>query len=68
MGDLPKATINAVIKVSPDGRGVFVTFDKGSTSSDSRYANAIRGYLPNIQFNKSDHESVVTVPFNFRVQ
>ena len=68
MGDLPKATINAVIKVSPDGRGVFVTFDKGSTSSNSEYANAIRGYLPNIQFNKSDHESVVTVPFNFRVQ
>jgi len=28
MGDLPKATINAIIKVSPDGRGTFVTFDK----------------------------------------
>lgn len=68
MGDLPKATINAVIKVSPDGRGVFVSFDKGSTSSDSRYATAIRGYLPNIKFNESDHESIVTVPFNFRVQ
>jgi hypothetical protein len=68
MGDLPKATINAVIKVSPDGRGVFVTFDKGSTSSDASYANAIRNYLPNIQFNKSDHESIVTVPFNFKVQ
>jgi len=68
MGDLPKATINAVIKVSPDGRGSFVTFDKGSTSSDSRYASAIRSYLPNIKFNVSDHESIVTVPFNFRVQ
>jgi hypothetical protein len=68
MGDLPKATINAVIKVSPEGRGTFVTFDKGSTSVDSKYANAIRGYLPNIEFNKSDHESIVTVPFNFRVQ
>lgn len=68
MGDLPKATINAIIRVSPEGRGVFITFDKGSTSSDSRYANAIRNYLPNIQFNKSDHESVVTVPFNFRIQ
>jgi hypothetical protein len=68
MGELPRATINAVIKVSPEGRGTFVTFDKGSTSVDSRYANAIRGYLPNIEFNKSDHESVVTVPFNFRVQ
>lgn len=68
MGDLPKATINAIIKVSPDGRGVFVSFDKGSTSTDPRYASAIRTYLPNIQFNKSDHESVVTVPFNFKVQ
>ncbi|MEO7306786.1 MAG: hypothetical protein ABIR78_11020 [Ferruginibacter sp.] len=68
MGDLPQATIKAVIKVSPAGRGTFVTFDKGSTSSDSKYANAIRGYLPNIEFNKSDHESIVTVPFNFRVQ
>jgi hypothetical protein len=68
MGDLPRATINAVIKVSPDGRGTFVTFDKGSTSVDSKYANAIRSYLPNIEFNKSDHESIVTVPFNFRVQ
>ncbi len=68
MGDLPKATINAIIKVSPSGRGVFVGFDKGSTSSDSRFASAIRDYLPNIKFNTSDHESVVTVPFNFKVQ
>ena len=68
MGDLPKATINAIIKVSPAGRGTFVTFDKGSTNADPKYANAIRGYLPNIEFNKSDHESIVTVPFNFREQ
>lgn len=68
MGDLPKATINAVITVSPDGRGTFVGFDKGSTSTDSRYATAIRSYLPNIKFNPSDHESRVTVPFNFKVQ
>jgi len=68
MGDLPKATINAIIKVSADGRGTFVSYDKGSTSTDPRYASAIRTYLPNIKFNASDHESVVTVPFNFRVQ
>lgn len=68
MGDLPRATINAIIKVAPNGRGTFVGFDKGSTSVDSKYANAIRSYLPNIDFNKADHESVVTVPFNFRVQ
>ncbi len=68
MGELPKATINAVIKVSPEGKGTFVTFDKGSTSFDPRYATAIRGYLPNIQFSRADHESIVTVPFNFKVQ
>lgn len=67
-GELPKATINAIVRVSPEGRGTFIGFDKGSTSSDSRYATAIRGYLPNIQFSKADHESTVTVPFNFRVQ
>ena len=68
MGNLPPAVINARIKVSPAGRGVFVGFDKGSTSTEAKYADAIRGYLPNIEFNKDDHESVVTVPFNFRVQ
>ncbi|MEP7255081.1 MAG: hypothetical protein ABI666_04850 [Ferruginibacter sp.] len=68
MGDLPRATINAVIKVSPAGRGTFVGFDKGSTNADAKYATAIRGYLPNIEFSKSDHESIVTVPFNFREQ
>jgi len=67
-GNLPPAIIFAKIKVSPEGRGSFVGFDKGSTSSESKYANAIRGYLPNIEFNKSDHESNVTVPFNFKVQ
>jgi len=68
MGDLPPATINAVIKVSPGGRGTFVGFDKGSTNTDPKYATAIRGYLPNIEFNTSDHESTVTVPFKFREQ
>lgn len=67
MGDLPPARINAIIKVSPAGKGVFVGFDKGSTNTDSKYAIKIREILPNVEFNKSDHESVVTVPFNFRV-
>ena len=68
MGNLPPAIINAKIKVSPEGRGVFIGFDKGSTITEARYAEAIRGYLPNIEFNKTGHESIVTVPFNFRVQ
>ncbi len=68
MADLPKATINAIIRVTPDGKGSYVSMDKGSTSSDSRYVDRIRSYLPNIQFSKSDHTSLVTVPFNFKVQ
>ncbi|MEO5943949.1 MAG: hypothetical protein ABIP30_11455 [Ferruginibacter sp.] len=68
VGTLGKATIYAIIKVSPDGKGIFITFDKGSTSTESKFADAIRNYLPNIKFNKSDHESIVTVPFNFKVQ
>lgn len=68
MGNLPPAIIKAKIKVSPEGIGVFTGFDKGSTSTEARYAEAIRGYLPNIQFDKSDHVSDVVVPFNFRVQ
>jgi len=67
-GSLPSAIINAKIKVSPSGKGVFVGFDKGSTSTESKYADAIRGYLPNIDFNKDDHESNVIVLFKFRVQ
>jgi hypothetical protein len=69
VGDLPKATINAVIKVSAEGRGTFIKIDpRGSTTTDSRYANDIRNKLPGILFNTSDHESTVTITFNFKVQ
>ena len=67
-GVLPKAIINAINKVSPDGRGTFVSLDRGSTTSGSEYVSAIRDYLPKIQFSKADHESIVTVPFNFTVR
>jgi hypothetical protein len=66
-GDLPAALINAKIKVSRDGKGVFVGFDKGSTSTETKYAEEIRRHLPYIDFNKSDHESNVVVLFRFRV-
>ncbi|MFN0081881.1 MAG: hypothetical protein ACKVOM_05135 [Ferruginibacter sp.] len=67
-GELPKATINAVIKVSPLGVGTFLRIGVGSTSSSRDYANAIAGYLRNMQFDKGDDESTVTVQFNFTVQ
>jgi outer membrane biosynthesis protein TonB len=68
VGDLEKATINAVIKVSAAGIGSFVRIGQGSTSTSSAYANAIKGYLQNMKFDVADEESVVTVQFNFNVQ
>jgi hypothetical protein len=64
-GDLKKATIYALVKVSPSGTGTFISFDKGSTSRSSEYAQAISNYLRNIQFDKSTQESTVQVQFNF---
>ncbi|MBP6688081.1 MAG: hypothetical protein KA160_09495 [Lacibacter sp.] len=66
-GDLEKATIYAVIKVSPEGRGTFVRIGPKSTSVSQAYANAIVEYLRNIQFDKTAQESTVTVQFNFKV-
>lgn len=63
--DLGAATINAIIKVSPDGRGKFAGFDKGSSKTDPAYATAIAQHLTQMQFDKSDHESVITVQFVF---
>ncbi len=65
--ELKKATIYAQIKVSPSGQGTFVKIVKPSTSFDQAYANAISGYLRNMQFDKAADESVVTVQFNFTV-
>ena len=66
-GNLNRATIYAIIKVSPYGRGSFVGFDKGSTERSKAYSNAINQYLQNIQFNAAPQESVVTVQFIFDV-
>ena len=65
--DLKKATIFAQIKVSAAGQGSFIKLVKPSTSFDPSYANAISGYLRNMQFDKAGDESVVTVQFNFTV-
>ena len=66
-GELEKATIFAIVKVTPDGTGRFSGFAKNSTSTNSAYANSIVEYLRNIKFDSSDHESTVTVQFNFNV-
>lgn len=66
-GDLDKATVYANVNVSPDGMGRLVSIAKGSTNSSGPYKDAIMRYLQNIRFDKSDHESMVTVRFNFTV-
>ena len=65
--ELKKATIYAQIKVAPSGIGSFIKIVKPSTSFDQAYANAISGYLRNMQFDKASDESIVTVQFNFTV-
>ncbi len=67
-GELDKATINAVIKVSPAGVGTFIRIGQGSTSTSAAYANAIKGYLQTMKFDAADEESTVTVQFNFNVK
>jgi hypothetical protein len=66
-GDLDKATIYAIISVSPSGTGTFISIAKGSTQTSAAYKEAVIRYLRNIKFNSSDHESHVTVRFDFRV-
>lgn len=65
--ELKKATIYAQIKVAPSGQGTFIKIVKPSTSFESSYADAISGYLRNMQFDKAADESIVTVQFNFTV-
>lgn len=67
-GDMDKATVYATVKVSPSGTGTFMGFGKNSTTRAQSYANAIIQYLKNVQFDKSNDESTVTVQFNFNVQ
>ena len=66
-GDLDKAVVYANITVSPEGVGKFVSIAKGSSNSSNAYKQAIMQYLQNIKFDKADHESMLTVQFNFRV-
>jgi hypothetical protein len=67
-GDLEKATVYAIVKVTPDGVGSFAGFGKNSSTTARAYANAIINYLRNVKFDKADHESTVTVQFNFNIQ
>ncbi len=67
-GDLQKATIYAIVKVSPEGIGTFSSFGRNSSTTARAYANAIVDYLRNVKFDKADHESTVTVQFNFNIQ
>ena len=66
-GDLNKATIYANILVAPDGTGKLISLAKGSSTTGNAYKQAIVRYLEKMRFDASDHESMVTVQFNFRI-
>jgi hypothetical protein len=66
-GDLDKAIVYANISVSPEGTGRFISLAKGSSTTSNAYKEAIMQYLQNIKFDKADHESMLTVQFNFRI-
>jgi outer membrane biosynthesis protein TonB len=66
-GDLDKATIYAIVKVTPEGIGTFASFGRNSSTTSRAYANAIVEYLRNVKFDIADHESTVTVQFNFNI-
>lgn len=66
-GDLEKAVVYANVNVSPEGIGKFISIAKGSSNSDGAYKSAIMRYLQNIKFDKADHESMLTLQFNFKV-
>ena len=61
--DLPPATVKAELLIDPNGKASLRRIVNGSMS---RYKNAILQYLPVMNFNKSDHESVIVYTFNFR--
>lgn len=73
-GELDKATIYALIKVSPSGKGTWQDFGKDpangkkSTSRNKAYKDAIINYLTRIQFNPTTEESLVTVKFEFSIR
>lgn len=66
-GDLNKATVYANILVAPDGSGKLMSLAKGSSATGNAYKQAISKYLERMRFDATDHESMVTVQFNFRV-
>jgi hypothetical protein len=73
-GELDKATIYALIKVSSSGKGTWQDFGKDpingkkSTSRNKAYKDAIINYLTRIQFNPTAEESLVTVKFEFSIR
>ncbi len=66
--ELDRAIVYATIKVSPDGRGIFIGFAKNSSTTNPKYAESISNHLHQVQFNKSDHESTITVEIKFDVE
>ncbi|RYY87012.1 MAG: hypothetical protein EOO15_13050 [Chitinophagaceae bacterium] len=61
--DLPPATVKAELLIDKNGKASLRRIVNGQMT---KYKNAILQYLPVMNFNKSDHESVIVYTFNFR--
>jgi hypothetical protein len=44
-----------------------INLAKGSSTTGTAYKQAIVRYLEKMRFDAADHESIVTVQFNFRI-
>jgi hypothetical protein len=64
---LKEAKVSAVVEVNSSGKGRFVQFAKGSSSSANVYKNAIIHFLPQMDFTKNGSNYLITVIFNFKV-
>jgi hypothetical protein len=65
--ELDRAIVYATIRVSPDGLGTFLGFARNSSTMNPKYAESISNHLRQVQFNKADHESTITVEIKFDV-
>ena len=67
-GDLGSAKIFAKIRVSANGKGVYVASTPASVGVTNAHIDAIRDYLRSIDFTSGASDEIVTLEFIFRVR
>lgn len=65
--ELGNEKVIAIILVNTNGKGRFLKFAKGSSTTNKKYQNAIETCLPKISFTPDNREYETPVTFDFRV-